>query len=261
MKVFKHYGEEIQMEYGPVDGIVSRAVVDYFKAQGIHFRLLPVLLKSRNWLESRANVFEFDADKRKYVVTIDSEHDQRAYVMDKLPVDCDIWALHLDITKQENGENPMEMQSKFKALTKDAWSKAMRIVDTMDVPECEKRLFEYYKKKAEAEMPLEEEPDSNALFVDEVKLDRGDPIERSAKYLYQKKVIADILQRQGYDYDEMKYLGDLDHHDIPNDVYENDLKSLYEGFSWEIAMKDYVADDFLYNDYYSASRECDWPQI
>lgn len=34
MKVFKHYGEEIQMEYGPVDGIVSRAVVDYFKAQG-----------------------------------------------------------------------------------------------------------------------------------------------------------------------------------------------------------------------------------
>ena len=56
------------------------------------------------------------------------------------------------------------------------------------------------------------------------------PFEK-AKDLLTYKIMYELLEKDGYDYEYLKVIAELDHHDVPD--YRGDLKTLREGRDWE----------------------------
>ena len=117
-----------------------------------------------------------------------------------------------DTMNQYKHKTPMPLKSKFKKIFDDAWGKA-HLMQMEDLPDEEKEK-------------------------DEWSWDDEDPVADKADFLYSYKLAADVLQKNGYSYEYVKFVAELDHHDVP--TFKNDLEWLYDGFFWRSTMAKYM---------------------
>lgn len=128
----------------------------------------------------------------------------------------------------------MSIGSKFKKLLVENMNEAQNIIAKADFDAIEKWVISLFRAKSEDTMSDEEKE------VDEEYFDDEDPVEKNTMFLYFYKVIADCLERKGYDYSDMKLYAELDHHDT--DTWENDLEWLYDGFYWRSTLRKYEGE-------------------
>lgn len=220
-----HYGEEVWMDWLNENEYGLNQIIKTLKRNNSEYKLLPICDKEHNY-----DVVKYNKDgEDKYCIICDT---QKCYfMMRKLPEDMNIMKLILDIMEQKNGKEPMIMCSKFRELVDSALFEAQRLIeDTEELSELEKVIFELFKRKAEDTLSDEEKE------FDEDDWEE-DPVEEKAKLSYMYKVAADILKKKGYDYEYLKAIAELDHHDI--DFWKRELNSFFEGYYYYSILSKY----------------------
>ena len=220
-----HYGEEVWMDWLNENEYGLNQIIKTLKRNNSEYKLLPICDEEHNY-----DVLKYSKDEEdKYCIISDVK--KCYFMMRKLPEDMNIMKLILDIMEQKNGKEPMIMCSKFREVVDSALFEAQRLIeDTEELPELEKVTFELFKRKAEDTLSDEEKE------FDEDNWEE-DPVEEKAKLSYMYKVAADILRKKGYDYEYLKTIAELDHHDI--DFWKRELNSFFEGYYYYSILSKY----------------------
>lgn len=217
-----HYEIKVDMDWLKEDTDGLKQVVESLNKDNIGFILLPVInekYKIDVLKTEKDNFYIICDEKRVYMVTA------------QLPIDMDLALLIDDLINQREHKDPMPLKSKFKKIFDDAWGKAHKI-QMEGLPEEEKFAYSLFYKKADEIMTDEEKE------KDEWSWDDEDPVADKADFLYSYKLAADVLLKNGYGYENVKLIAELDHHDVP--TYKNDLEWLYDGFFWRGTMAKYM---------------------
>ena len=225
-----HYGEEVWLDWVNEGENALEQVMDAMEKQNIEFKLLPIYDKQESYHEDIAiDVLKYKNNGDKYCIISGLKN---CYCMTKkLPDDMDLPKLVNDLLDQKHGKEPIAISSKFKKLFDENMAEAQEIIAKANFDTAEKRVISLFRAKSENEMTDEEKEVDEWLFEDE------DTVEDNTMFLYLYKVIADCLERKGYDYTDMERYAELDHHDT--DTWENDLKWLYDGFYWRSTLQKY----------------------
>ena len=228
----EHYGKKVEVHYLYTDGSGLKEMIKMLDTCKIEYELLPIYDTSDTLHENMGvEVIRYTNEgKENYCIIF--EKDKVYLLVDELPQDLDIYALYVDVYKQwKYGVFPMAFPSKFKKLYEHADASARVLVENEEISPDDKKLLPYFVMKAENDPSLEDEEDED---------DWSDPVLDEAKLMLQSKVAADLLQKEGYTYEYMKYIAELDHHDISS--YKYDLERLYIGYNWKNLLGKYMDD-------------------
>lgn len=170
----------------------------------------------------KLEVFRYEINgEKKYCII--NQKDGYYYITSTLPEDLDVRGLVGDINDQYRLKTkPRKMRSKFETICRKYYQEAWRIIDGDKMSDADQELLPLYNKFVEKE---DDEDDEWA------EVDQNTEEYSGAKCLIAWKITADLLKKDGYDYEDMKNIGDFDHHDVEN--YDIQIKGLKDGFFWE----------------------------
>lgn len=218
----EHYGVTVEMY--EEDGILEKWVA-YVTSQGVALTLLPFDFSDGYFYNIDVFTYVFNGIKKYNII---NSMEKRCYITTQLPEDMDICALVGDIDGQyDERQKPMVMKSKFRKVFTKAFFNACDIIANDNFSDFDRQLLPYYETKAD-ELGIKEANDDEWS-------DDWDKADNPAKYLIIWKLTADLLSKQGYDYEYMKFIGDLDHHDVG--TYDTDIENLKNGFYWRTYIK------------------------
>lgn len=228
----EHYGKKVEVHYLYTEGSGLREIIKMFDAREIEHELLPIYDTSDMLHRNMGiEVIRYTNEgEEKYCIIVEAD---RVYLLvDELPLDLDIYALHVDVYNQwKYGVFPVAFPSKFKKLYEHADASARVLIENEEISPNDQELLPYFVMKAENDPSLEDEEEDD---------DWSDPVLDKAKLMLQSKVAADLLQKEGYTYEYMEYIAELDHHDISS--YKYDLERLYVGYNWKNLLSKYMDD-------------------
>lgn len=223
-QIFYHYDEEVTVQYSQYN--ILESWIASAKANGLEPELLPILIPRDNITGSLIEVFYYEINSfPRY--SIINRTTGFVYTVKKLPVDMDINALIEDVDSQYNQKTePWKMKSKFDTLYRRYFCAAREKIHNDEISDLDKQILPAYDLKAK-----------KLGMKDTDEWDTEDyPLEK-AKELLTYKIMYELLEKDGYGYEYLKTIAELDHHDVPD--YRVDLKTLREGRDWEI----YIAEE------------------
>ena len=221
-----HYGEEVYMAWYNENKRGLNQVIETLEKDNLEFKLLPIHDDEHNY-----DVFKYKKDDEwKYCIVCFRK--SCYFMMRKLPEDMDIMKLVQDVydQNQKPEKEPMIMRSKFRELIDPALVEAQNKLE--DFKECEMYIYELFKRKSEDTMS-DEDKEVDEWDWDEEKT----PVEKDADFRYMYKVAAELLNRKGYDYEYLKKIAELDHHDI--DFWKSELDRFFDGYYYYSTLDKY----------------------
>lgn len=208
-----HYGVAVTVCYAES----LESLLDSASKCNVSLELSPIICTDNCFYS--LDVFKFKADGSTWYCIFNA-NDGYCYITSTMPDDIDLSALVSDLNEQYKHKHaPRQIPSKFNSLFKHYYFKACEVITTDSIPEHDLQFLPMYEKKAE-ELGLLEERD---------EWYEGKPYDE-AKSLMVWKIMADLMEKDGYEYQYMELIGKLDHHDI--DTYESDIERLKNGYFW-----------------------------
>lgn len=217
-QIFYHYGEEVTVQcsqYNVLENWLASA-----KEKGVEPELLPILVPKDNVTGYLIDVFYYEINNfPRY--SIINRTTGFVYTVKKLPVDMDMNALIEDVDSQYSQKTePWKIKSKFDTLYRRYFYAASEKVHNDEISDLDKQILPAYDLKAK-----------KIGMKDTDEWDTEDYPFEKAKDLLTYKIMYELLEKDGYDYEYLKVIAELDHHDVPD--YRGDLKTLREGRDWE----------------------------
>lgn len=240
MFIGSHYGVEVIVNYlDPEEDVLIQAIKSFDHAN-IKYELLPIDVCLP---DSHVPVFVFKYWKDgKEKFSIFNEEKNLYYITEKLPADIDIIDLIFDVNSQmEHGDEPHNMKSLFEKLFRRAQIEALNYVYYSELTEEDKMCLDSYMEIAKKEHILSSSEFDGDDFGEDIADEdiKNEDVSNSAKSMLINKIIADILRRKGYNFHDLKMIGDIDHHDkiYKDGGYEFTLLKLFNGYNWDETIK------------------------
>lgn len=141
----------------------------------------------------------------------------------------------------EHGDEPHNMKSLFEKLFRRAQIEALNYVYYSELTEEDKMCLDSYMEIAKKEHILSSSEFDGDDFGEDIADEdiKNEDVSNSAKSMLINKIIADILRRKGYNFHDLKMIGDIDHHDkiYKDGGYEFTLLKLFNGYNWDETIK------------------------
>lgn len=216
-QIFYHYGEEVTIQYSQYS--VLENWLASAKEKGIEPELLPISIPKDSATEYLVDVFYYEINNfPRY--SIINRITGFVYTTKSLPIDMDIKALIQDIDNQRiKVAEPEKIKSKFNTLYKKYFYAAIEKVRKDDISDSDKEILPAYELKVKKIEMNESDKWDEGYFL------------KKAKDLLIYKIMYDLLEKDGYDYEYMKSIAEIDHHDVED--YKFNLKTLRDGRDWE----------------------------
>ena len=216
-QIFYHYGEEVTIQYSQYS--VLENWLASAKEKGIEPELLPILIPKDSATEYLVDVFYYKINNfPRY--SIINRITGFVYTTKSLPIDMDIKALIQDIDNQRiKVAEPEKIKSKFNTLYKKYFYAATEKVRKDDISDSDKEILPAYELKVKKIGMNESDKWDEGYFL------------KKAKDLLIYKIMYDLLEKDGYNYEYMKSIAEIDHHDVED--YKFNLKTLRDGRDWE----------------------------
>ena len=216
-QIFYHYGEEVTIQYSQYS--VLENWLASAKEKGIEPELLPIFIPEDSATEYLVDVFYYEINNfPRY--SIINRITGFVYTTKSLPIDMDIKALIQDIDNQRiKVAEPEKIKSKFNTLYKKYFYAAIERVRKDDISDSDKKILPAYELKVKKIEMNESDKWDEGYFL------------KKAKDLLIYKIMYDLLEKDGYDYEYMKSIAEIDHHDVED--YKFNLKTLRDGRDWE----------------------------